>query len=102
MHICFDAGETRRLADDWMELGLTWLPLHIYDAVTGSLADSVRHAVGQEVTGSWLGVTVIVPELEFHRWWHPLLHRRSARQMAQELQALPAVTTVIVPYTVSV
>lgn len=101
LHICFDSGETRRLAHDWMALGLTWLPLHIHDAVTGSLADSVRHAVGQEATGSW-GVTVVVPELEFYRWWYPLLHRRSARSIAQELEALPVVTTVIVPYTVSI
>lgn len=99
LHICFDAAETRRLAHDWMELGLTWLPLHIHDAVTGSFADSVRQAVSQEATESW-GVTVVVPELECHRWWHPLLHRRSARRMAQELQTLPAVTTVIVPYAI--
>lgn len=101
LHICFDARETRRLARDWMELGLTWLPLHIHDAATGTLADSVRHAVSQEATEPW-GVTVVVPELEFYRWWHPLLHRRSARRMVQELQALPAVTTVIVPYAVSI
>lgn len=51
LHLCFDAGETRRLAHDWMELGLPWLPLHIHDAVTGSLADSGRRAVGQELVG---------------------------------------------------
>lgn len=100
LHVSVEASETRRLAEDWMELGLTWLPLHIHDAATESLADSFRHAVLQQTARSG-DVTVVVPELDFHRWWHPLLHRRSARQIAQLLQPLPGVTTVIVPYTAS-
>lgn len=100
LHVSVEASETRRLAEDWMELGLTWLPLHIYDAATEGLADSFRHAVVQEAP--WSGdVAVIVPELDFYRWWHPLLHRRCARRIAQFLQPLPGVTTVIVPYTAS-
>ena len=100
LHVSVEAFETRRLVEDWMELGLTWLPLHIHDAATESLADSFRHAVVQQAAQSG-DVTVIVPELDFYRWWHPLLHRRSARRIAQLLQPLPGVTTVIVPYTAS-
>ena len=83
-----------------MELGLTWLPLHIHDGATEGLADSFRHAVVQQAARSG-DVTVVVPELDFYRSWHPLLHRRSARRIAQILQPLPGVTTVIVPYTAS-
>ena len=100
LHVSVEAAETRRLAEDWMELGLTWLPLHIHDAATDGLADSFRHAVLQQAARSE-DVTVIVPELDFYRWWHPLLHRRSARHIAQLLQPLPRVTTVIVPFTAS-
>ena len=53
LHVSVEAFETRRLAEDWMELR------------------------------------------------HPLLHRRSARHIALLLQPLPGVTTVIVPYVVS-
>lgn len=81
-------------------LGLTWLPLHIHDAATEGLAESFRHAVLQQAARSG-NVTVIVPELYFYRWWHSLLHRRSARRIAQHLQSLPGVTTVIVPFTAS-
>ena len=98
LHVSVEAFETRRLAEDWMELGLTWLPLHIHDAATQGVADCFRHAVVQEAARSG-NVTVVVPELDFYRWWHPLLHRRSARRIAQLLQPLPGVTTVIVPYT---
>ncbi len=97
LHVSVEAVETRRLAEDWMELGLTWLPLHIHDAATEALPDSLRHAVGQQAARSG-DVTVVIPELDFYRWWHPLLHRRSARRIAQLLQPLPQVTAVIVPY----
>ena len=100
LHVSVEASETRRLAEDWMELGLTWLPLHIHDAASEGLAEAFRHAVVQQAAPSG-NVTVVVPELDFYRWWHPMLHRRSARRIAQLLQPLPRVTTVIVPYTAS-
>jgi hypothetical protein len=97
LHISVDSEETRQLAADWMQLDLTWLPLHIHDSPSEDLLGSVRQAVEQEAdeTGE---VVVIVPELQFTRWWQPLLHRRTARRIAVQLQPLPRVTTVIVPF----
>ncbi|MGH9178858.1 MAG: hypothetical protein ACRD0N_09935 [Acidimicrobiales bacterium] len=100
LHLCVDPAETRRLAEDWMELGLTWLPLHIHDAAAETLPRSLCEAVGREAARSG-DMTVVIPELDFYRWWHPLLHRRSARRIAQQLQPVPGITTVIVPYLAS-
>jgi hypothetical protein len=97
LHVSVEPEETRRLAEDWMTLDLTWLPLHIHDSATGDLAEAVREAVEREAAET-SDVIVVVPELEFIHWWHPLLHRRSARRIAQRLQPLPEVTTVIVPF----
>lgn len=102
VHVCADAAETRRLARDWMDLGLTWLPLHIHDPAAQGLGDSLRVAIRGAAERSPASVTVVVPELELPRWWHLLLHRRTARRIAQDLQALPGVTTVIVPYAASI
>jgi hypothetical protein len=101
LHVSVKTEETRRLAADWMKLDLTWLPLHIHDSATDDLPEAVREAVEREAaeTGD---VIVVVPELEFTHWWHPLLHRRSARRIAQQLQPLPEVITVIIPFTASV
>jgi hypothetical protein len=96
LHVSVDAGETRRLADDWMRLGLTWIPLHIHEAAADDLPQAVRLLV-QQVVGADR-VTVVVPELESVRWWHGLLHRRSGRRIARQLYELPDVTTVIVPF----
>ena len=100
LHVSVEAFETRRLAEDWMEIGLTWLPLHIHDAASEHLDEAFRHAVVLQA-GPAGDATVVIPELDVCRWWHPLLHRRSARRIAQILQQLPGVTTVIVPYTAS-
>ena len=98
VHISFETSEARQLAEDWMALGLTWLPLHIHDAAENAFLESFRTAVREEA--AYAGdLTVVVPELDYERWWQPLLHRRTARRIARELQALPGVTPVIVPYT---
>lgn len=101
VHISHDSVESRQLADDWMGLGLTWLPLHVHDAAAARFLESFRVAVREEA-GYAGDLTVVVPELDYERWWQPLLHRRTARRIAQELQALPGVTPVIVPYTAAV
>lgn len=96
LHVSVDTEETRQLAIDWMHLGLSWLPLHIREAAADGLLASVRRIVEEEADVS-KNVTVVLPELDLPQWWHPLLHRRSARRIAHDLQALPGVTTVIVP-----
>ncbi len=99
LHVSIDADETRRLAVDWMNLGLSWLPLHVQEASEASLPASVRRAIAQDAAPTER-VTVVVPELDFVRWWHPLLYRGSARRIAEQLQPLPGVTAVIVPFHV--
>ena len=99
LHVSVDAADTRKLAADWMNLGLAWLPLHIEEAAAESIPAAVRRAVEKDAAGIER-VTVVVPELDLVRWWHPLLHRCSARRIAEQLQPLPGVTTVIVPFCV--
>ncbi len=98
VHVSIDHDQTTQLAMDWMNLDLTWLPLHIHEHVASTLPASIRDAVQEEAseTGS---ITVVVPEFELRRWWHAFLHRRSARRIARELQVLHYVTTVIVPFS---
>ncbi len=102
LHVSVDAGETRQLAADWMNLGLCWLPLHVGEARAGDLPASARHAVQavQKEPGTAPNLTVVVPEVDSRRWWHPLLHACKARRIVLELQSLPGVTAVIVPVRV--
>jgi hypothetical protein len=97
LHVSVDPEETRRLAADWMKLDLTWLPLYIHDSPTDDLLGSVRQVIEREAPDT-AEVIVVVPELQFTHWWHALLHRRIARRIALQLQPLPRVTTVILPF----
>lgn len=99
LHIAVDTGQTRRLAADWMDLGLSWLPLHIREATADNLPAAVRDAVAHEAATTDR-VTVVVPELDIVRWWHSFLYRGRARRIAEQLQPLAGVTTVIVPFYV--
>ena len=99
LHVSVDAELTRRFLEDWVRLELTWLPLHVRDAPSGDVADAVRAAI-DEASDRYDTVTIVVPELNLPRWWHPLLHRQNARHIAAQLQDLPGATTVIVPLTI--
>lgn len=98
LHVSFDTAETRRLAEAWMELDATWLPLRICEPADGRMTPAIRAAVAAEAEDAGAPVTVIIPELELRRWWHGLLHRRTGRRLALALQDLPGVTAVLVPY----
>lgn len=97
LHVSVDADQARRLAADWMRLGLTWIPLDIQDATNESLAEAVGRVVEGRAAGTG-DMTVVVPELEPTQWWHRLLHRGSARQIVRRLGAVPRVTIVVVPF----
>lgn len=100
VHVAFDAAEARQLAESWMALGATWLPLHFYEPADGRVTPAVRAAIADLTAraADEIVVTVAIPELEPTTWWHGLLHRRTARRMALALQDMPGVTAVLVPY----
>ena len=100
LHVSVDAEETRRVARAWMELDLTWLPLHIRDGSSGSFLESICRVVEDELDQSG-DLTVILPEVERRGAISALVHRRSARRIAHALRAQRRLTTVIVPYFVS-
>ena len=99
LHVSVDSEQTRLLARDWLALDLPWLPLHIREATSTTFVSAVRQAVDAEAdrVGE---VLVILPEAEYERWWHALLHRQSARRIARALDSNGRVTTVMVPFVV--
>lgn len=99
LHIAVDREASWRLGRDWMELGVTWLPLHIEEPTSPDVVQSVYDFMAREV-GVRPWVTVVIPELDLGRWWQPLVHRATGRSVAWALHDLPRVTTVVVPVRV--
>lgn len=100
VHVAFDVAASNRLARDWMDLNITWPPLHIEEPTAPTLALTVRDLVLRELRGRDR-VTVLIPELTINRWWQPLLHRGTGRAIAWSLADLDGVTTVVLPVAVS-
>jgi hypothetical protein len=99
VHVATDDADGRRVAESWMRLDLSWVPLEIVDAGRRSLVATVDEVVRRESEDRGRGrVVVIVPELDLPRRWQALLHRGTARRIARRLQPLPGVSTVVVPY----
>jgi hypothetical protein len=99
LHIATDPQQSYRLARDWMDLGVSSLPLQVEEPTGDTLVASVRRVVEREAR-TRPRVTVIVPEMDLGRWWQPLLHRGTGRAVAWELAGLARVTTVVVPVRV--
>lgn len=100
LHVSVDPDETHHIVRAWMDLGLAWLPLYIREGSGSGIAATIKHALDEEAAGA-ATMTVVVPELNITRWWHPLLHRQTARHLAAELQSVPRLTTVIVPFSLT-
>jgi hypothetical protein len=96
VHVSVDAAQSERLANDWLTLGLTWVPLEITEPKATKLVESV-HSVVEEAAADRRRVLVIVPELELAWWWQRALHRSTGRRIARRLAALRRVSTIVVP-----
>lgn len=99
VHVAMDPEDSLRLARDWMDLGITWPPLHIEEPTADTLPSCVRDLVEREAAAR-PHVTVLVPELDLNRWWQPLLHRGTGRAIAWVLNDLSNVTTAVLPVRV--
>jgi hypothetical protein len=99
VHVTVDPLESQQLANEWMELGLAWIPLHIEEPADLPFIAAVRRIVEREARNR-RRVLVIVPELDLDRWWQVLLHRSRGRRIARALQPLRTVDTVVLPYPV--
>jgi hypothetical protein len=99
VHVAIDPDDSLRLARDWMDLGISWPPLHIEEPTADTLQACVRDLVEREAAAR-PHVTVLVPELDLNRWWQPLLHRGTGRAVAWMLHDLVNVTTAVLPVRV--
>jgi hypothetical protein len=98
LHVAEDNEVAHELGLRWMELGLTWLPLHVVEPTTTKLIDSIRAAVLDILDAGYRQVTVLIPYLAVPRLWQRLLHRQRGRRIAAALADTPATAVILVPY----
>ncbi|HVV36997.1 MAG TPA: APC family permease [Acidimicrobiales bacterium] len=98
VHIAVDLYKAEQLAEEWRALGLTRLPLELVDCPDRRLTHSVMEVVAESLHGGDTEVSVLVPRLEHRRFWHRLLHDRTADSIADAVGRLAHANVTFVPY----
>ncbi len=98
VHIAVDPAHGQQLADKWVNLGMTRVPLDIVECPDRRIDRSVLDVVADELADHRTEVTVLVPRREYQHFWHRLLHDRTSDQLATALARLPHANVTFVPY----
>jgi hypothetical protein len=98
VHFDLDPIQTEDLITAWQHLGFDRLTLDVVECpdrrITRCAAELVAETLGEDETE----VTVLIPQRKYRRFWHRLLHDRTADAIAEALDTMTHVNVTIVPY----
>ncbi len=98
VHFDLDPIRTQDLASAWTRLGFDRIPLDIIDCPDRRLERAAAEVVARNLMGGETEVSVLIPRREYTRFWHRLVHDRSADSIAKTLATLPHCNVTIVPF----
>jgi amino acid transporter len=98
VHIAVDSRRAGELATAWRHLGLSRLPLQLVDCPDRRLTRAALEVVAEAVSDGQTEVSVLLPRLRYERFWHQLLHDRTAESLSATISQLPHANVTFVPY----
>ncbi len=98
VHIAVDRQKAERLATEWRQLGLSRVALELVDCPTRRVDRSALEIVAAETSDGSTEVTVLLPTTVHNRFWHRILHDRTADQIASAVGQLPHANVTTVPF----
>ncbi len=98
VHVAVDLDRADELAEEWQRLGLTRLPLELVDCPDRRIPRAVLEVVAQELADGRSEVSILLPKRQYRRFWHRLLHDRTADAIASAVERLPHCNVTLVPY----
>ncbi len=98
VHFDVDPVRTEDLAVAWRQLGLSRLPLDLLECPDRRIARAALTVVAEATADGETEATVLLPRREYSRFWHRLLHDRTADTIASVVSELPHANVTIVPY----
>src|SRR4051812_7617736 len=98
VHFAVDLDAADRLAGEWMRLGLSRLPLELVDCPDRRIARAALETVAEAAVDGETEVSVLIPRRQYRRFWHRLLHDRTADTIARVVSQLPHSNVTFVPY----
>jgi amino acid transporter len=98
VHFDLDPIQTEDLTRAWEHLGFSRLPLDVVDCPDRRITRGAAEAVAELLAEGEAEVTVLIPQRKYRRFWHRLLHDRTADAIAEALGQMSHVNVTIVPY----
>ena len=98
IHLDLDPIRTEDLVDAWGRLGYANFPLEIIDCPDRRASRAAAEQVARELIEGDTEVTVLIPRRIYPRFWHRLVHDRTADNLARAMSAIPHCNVTFVPY----
>jgi len=98
VHIAVDRAHGEQLAEEWRRLGLSRVALELVDCPTRRIARAAVEVVAAELSDGNTEVSVLIPTQIRRRFWHKLLHDRTADEIARAVGQLPHANVTMVPF----
>ncbi len=98
VHFDLDPLRTEELSASWRELGLGRVPLDVVECRDRRIDRATAEVVAQETVAGDTEVTLLLPQRQYTRLWHRLLHDNTAARIGSAVATLPHCNVTIVPY----
>ena len=98
VHFDMDPIRTKDLTDAWTRLGFARLALDVIECPDRRLERAAAEVVARQLVDGTTEVSVLLPRRQYNKFWHRLVHDRTADSIAETLSQLPHCNVTIVPY----
>ncbi len=96
VHIAIDPDHARELSALWARVNIP-IPLEVVDAPDRNLLATVEETVAERVRPD-TEVSVLIPKRSFSKFWHRILHDRTALGVFKVLGEMDNVNVTIIPF----
>ena len=101
VHFDLDPIRTEDLADAWSRAGYDRVPLDIVACPDRRLDRAAAEVVARHLVDGDTEVSVLIPRREYSRFWHRLVHDRTADDLSRTLSTLPHCNVTVVPFHIA-
>ena len=98
VHFDMDPIRTKDLTESWTRLGFSRVALDVVECPDRRIERAAAEIVARNLAGGDTEVSVLLPRRHYNKFWHRLVHDKTADSIAETLSLLPHCNVTIVPY----
>ncbi|MEZ5142989.1 MAG: amino acid permease [Acidimicrobiales bacterium] len=101
VHFDLDPIRTEDLTDAWTRTGYSRIPLDVVACPDRRIERAAAEVVARQLVDGDTEVSVLIPKREYSRFWHRLVHDRTAEELSRTLSTLPHCNVTVVPFHIA-